>query len=128
MEVIERFLTKYEVDSKTDCWLWTGWKTSKGYGGFSLNGKDVGAHRVSYMLFKHDVDEKLSVLHTCDNPSCVNPDHLFLGTQQDNMLDKKSKGRSPKQENHYRWKGELASSNAIAARKYRSKLKSVKGI
>ena len=123
MTILKRFSKKYVIDPNTKCWLWIGWKNSKGYGGFHLNNKDVGAHRVSYKLFKKDFDETLFVLHKCDNSSCVNPDHLFLGTQQDNMVDKKTKGRSPKKECHYRWAGDSASPNTLASRKYRNKLK-----
>jgi hypothetical protein len=75
------------------CWLWTGTKWNTGYGYFRKNRKIQVAHRYMYALYKGTFDPKLHVLHTCDNPSCVNPEHLFLGTHTDNMKDMTSKGR-----------------------------------
>lgn len=95
----ERFNQKYEIDPKTGCWLWTKTVTNGGYGIIGvggLRGSMRPAHRVSWCLFHGDIPDGLHVLHRCDVPSCVNPDHLFLGTHQDNMNDKMSKGR---------WKG-----------------------
>lgn len=74
------------------CWLWVGYKHSQGYGRLKINGKMVLAHRVAYALSQGDPGE-LDVLHSCDNPACVNPDHLSLGTHQDNMDDMNAKGR-----------------------------------
>lgn len=89
---------------KTDsCWLWTGAQTWGGYGVIqsgSRKGKIVRAHRLSYVMHKGEFDEVLSVCHTCDNPPCVNPDHLFLGTRSDNMQDCSAKGRT--RGNNYR--------------------------
>lgn len=90
---IERFMGKVERIPMTDCWLWAGAARPNGYGIFFLNGKTIGAHRAAYVLFRGQFDEALHVCHKCDNPSCVNPDHLFLGTQKDNMLDMVRKGR-----------------------------------
>lgn len=84
---------------KTDsCWLWTGSKTSFGYGQMSFGPHDGSrrtwpAHKVSWMLHKGDIPDGLFVCHQCDNPPCVNPDHLFLGTAGDNTRDCISKGR-----------------------------------
>ena len=81
--------------NKTDtCWEWTGALDPK-YGLFRIGGKLFKAHRYSMMLAGHD-PAGLFVCHTCDNPKCVNPDHLFLGTNQDNMDDKVRKKRTPK--------------------------------
>jgi DNA-binding Xre family transcriptional regulator len=74
------------------CWLWTGAKDGCGYGRY---GNDA-AHRFSFALHKHEIEPGLCVMHTCDEPSCVNPDHLTLGTQADNMRDMASKGRGRK--------------------------------
>ncbi len=76
------------------CWVWKKATDRDGYGVLQgANGKQVRAHRVSYQLLVGEFDEKLMVLHRCDNPSCVNPDHLFLGTNMDNVKDKVTKGR-----------------------------------
>ncbi len=86
---MERFWSK--VDKSGDCWLWRGSVNPQGYGTFSFGGKSRGAHRVSYLLSKGEIGDGLCVCHTCDNPPCVNPDHLWLGTQADNMRDMGSK-------------------------------------
>ena len=78
-------------------WIWTGYCDSKGYGQFGLNGKVYYAHRVSMHLYKgFDLNSDELVLHKpeCNTPSCVNPDHLFLGTPADNSQDMVDKGRS----------------------------------
>lgn len=83
------------VDEK-GCWLWTACLTKWGYGSIRNNKTTELAHRVSYRLFNGDVPEELCVLHTCDVPGCVNPDHLFLGTNNDNVQDKVNKNRQSK--------------------------------
>lgn len=77
----------------TPCWTWTGYRFDDGYGGIMVNREYWRAHRYSWALRtgKHPAD--LQVLHHCDNPVCVNPDHLFLGTSKDNKLDCMGKGR-----------------------------------
>lgn len=86
-----RFINKLEIQPK-GCWLWRGAVSSHGYGSVGVAGKNWLAHRLSMKLFRVDPGD-MDVLHSCDNPLCVNPDHLFLGTHQDNMLDKEKKGR-----------------------------------
>lgn len=87
----ERFWAK--VNRSGLCWLWTGAKNNKGYGRIAVNRKSTLAHRVSYEL-AHEVKVGSSkVLHTCDVPACVNPAHLTIGTQKDNLMDMARKGR-----------------------------------
>ena len=94
----KRFWAK--VDKTKDCWEWTASKDGKGYGHFGVKGKMVVSHRVSWMLANGDIPENGCILHKCDNPLCVRPDHLFLGSQQDNMLDMSQKGRRSKGQKH----------------------------
>lgn len=79
------------------CWVWTGAKAPYGHGAFARGGKGraVGSHRFAYELMVEPIPNGLCVLHRCDNPCCVNPEHLFLGTQADNMYDAIAKGRVP---------------------------------
>jgi len=79
--------------SDSGCWEWVGSMDRNGYGSFSMNGKSMGAHRASWLLYEGDIPEGMLLCHKCDNPSCVNPGHLFLGTQSDNMRDAYNKGR-----------------------------------
>jgi hypothetical protein len=75
------------------CWTWSAAKDRDGYGWFKRAGKQVYAHRVSWTLHHGEIPAGLFVLHKCDNPSCVRPEHLFLGTNLDNVRDALSKGR-----------------------------------
>ena len=95
---IDRFHTKYKVMSN-GCWVWTAATATIGYGQFWAGYSTYG-HRFSYLIHKGDPGS-MSVCHTCDNPSCVNPDHLWLGTYADNNRDKVLKGRSLKGEKNH---------------------------
>lgn len=95
--VQERFWPKVDKTPEHgpwgDCWKWTASKVKGGYGQFGFQRKVMLAHRVSWELAYGKPPDDLWVLHRCDNPSCVNPSHLFLGTQQDNVRDMFEKGR-----------------------------------
>lgn len=90
----ERFHEKYCPEPNTGCWLWDRAATPGGYGHFSLEGRPESAHRASWRIYRGPIPTGLFVCHRCDTPSCVNPDHLFLGTGSDNIRDRHSKGRS----------------------------------
>ena len=86
------FENRFVIDPLTNCWNWIGPKHRQGYGYH----KQMMAHRYSYKYYKDDFNPTMCVCHKCDNPSCVNPDHLFLGTHKDNMQDMVKKNRCNK--------------------------------
>lgn len=97
MSDMERFMRKVERPANDDdCWIWRGARTHAGYGRCMVIGKPnaTTAHRVSFELFRGPIPSGHFVLHRCDNPSCVNPAHLFTGDHAANMLDMVEKGRS----------------------------------
>lgn len=99
---VSRFMRK--VTRGDGCWLWMGARCVAGYGRMGIGKKSVPAHRIAYLIAT-DVDPgDLCVLHRCDNPQCVRPDHLFLGTMTDNNLDMDAKGRRPTGERSHRSK------------------------
>lgn len=90
-----RFLEKIEFDALTGCWLWTGARHPQGYGFIKRkDGTQLRAHRVAYELAYGPIPPGLQVCHRCDNPRCVRPGHLFLGTARDNAADMVAKGRA----------------------------------
>lgn len=90
----QRFFESYVIDGSSLCWEWIGAKSRGGYGRLKIENRPVQAHRFSWMIHFGDIPKGMYVCHKCDNPSCVNPNHLFLGDQSDNMRDMSEKGRS----------------------------------
>jgi hypothetical protein len=98
--MIKPLIDRIQLDEQTGCWNWRGARTLKGYGQASFMGIKTTAHRLSaYLWLRHPLKDKKLILHKCDNPSCFNPKHLFIGTYLENSLDMVRKGR------HY--KGDL---------------------
>ncbi len=97
-ELLGRFLKK--IDRSGTCWEWQGCKTPDGYGRINIGGRVALAHRFMWEQTNGKIPTSLCVRHACDNPSCVNPKHLLVGTHADNMKDMSDRGRhvSPKGE------------------------------
>lgn len=93
LTVMERFDAKYIPEPNSGCWIWLGQPRAQGYGGFRHEGKRKLAHRASYEIHIGLIPSGLHVLHKCDVTACVNPDHLRLGTNNDNIADKFARGR-----------------------------------
>lgn len=96
-EAFEKYLKEAALNKHyklpSGCWMWSGSVGTDGYGKTKWKGKTIRAHRLVYMLTKGEIAEGLFVLHTCDKPDCVNPEHLWLGTHAENEADKDAKGR-----------------------------------
>lgn len=93
---IDRFWSKVDIKGPNECWDWNSYKHRQGYGVIKVNSKLLLAHRVSAELAGISIKDK--ICHSCDNPSCVNPNHLFAGTQKDNINDKINKQRQARGE------------------------------
>lgn len=89
-----RFEEKYTPEPMSGCWLWEAYCDKDGYGRFGIGGAAYRAHRVSWELHNGRIPDGMLVLHKCDVPECVNPDHLFLGSSADNISDMIAKGRA----------------------------------
>ena len=115
----ERFETKFSKAEDGDCWNWVASKDRHGYGMLWFDGRLQVSSRVAYQLYVGKIPSGLCILHHCDNPACVNPDHLFLGTQADNVQDCENKGRGvhPVGEKHARSK--LTSAQVVTIREKR---------
>src|SRR5947207_548479 len=92
----ERFDAKWTPEPFSGCWIWTGARSLNGYGVMGMPHINRNAHRISWEIHRGIIPNKICVLHRCDTPSCVNPDHLFLGSLKDNTRDMVKKGRDKK--------------------------------
>lgn len=123
--VQQRFDEKWTPEPFSGCWLWAACSRNQfGYGCFYLSGRDRVAHQVSWQIFRGDIPDGMRVLHHCDTPCCVNPHHLFLGSQSDNMNDCVSKGRLSK-EGELNGRSRLTSEQIYLIRTSTSSLKEV---
>lgn len=93
---VDRFWRHCDKKSESECWPWLGALKRDGYGAVTISGEHTRSHRLSWAINKGEIPLGLWVLHKCDNPKCVNPDHLFLGDTVANTADKVSKGRQAK--------------------------------
>lgn len=114
---IEHFWRHVLIPLDRDCcWMWLAYKSAQGYGQFRLSKAIQKAHRVSFEINIGPIPEGLFVCHSCDNPPCVNPDHLFLGTNWDNTHDKVLKGRAQRLQGESHGRSKLTSSDVIDIR------------
>lgn len=90
----DRFLEKVDLIPFTTCHIWNAYTDKNGYGKISIDHKPQLAHRVAYELFVGNIPQGMLILHSCDNPYCVNPDHLRVGTNAENMRDKGLRGKN----------------------------------
>jgi hypothetical protein len=102
--VEEKFWFYVKKGDNGECWEWTGFRDKDGYGKLRTGKTNTAAHRISWQMHNRRVPKGKLVLHRCNNPSCVNPHHLYIGTQVHNMRDRKLAGNCPTGENHHNCK------------------------
>ena len=115
-----RFETKVDIGKTNECWKWKASTLPAGYGRLWVNGKTVGAHRVSWEIYNGPIPVGRHVLHTCDNPTCVNPSHMFLGDWSENAADREAKGRGAPHDGERNSQCKLSTEDVIKIREMRS--------
>lgn len=117
IDVLPRsFWSKVQINPGNSCWEWTGCLNSKGYGCIGLNGKVRLAHRAMLEYLHGEIPPKMVGMHACDNPKCVRPSHLSIGTHQQNMADMRAKGRGKSVVGEQHHNQRVAPSDVIKAR------------
>lgn len=111
---MKRFWDK--VQKGPDCWEWQGFISQDGYGETSYKSKTIRAHRLSWILERGDIPNGLCVLHACDNRKCVNPEHLFLGTREENCQDMRNKNRHVIPVGSHNGKSKLSEEQVVSIR------------
>lgn len=111
-----RFWKKVVMLDSKECWMWTAYKNEGGYGSFGMDRKMHLAHRISWQIANGPIPDGMCVCHTCDNPACVNPNHLWLGTNADNSDDKVTKSRQHRPLGRANGRAKIGQADVIAIR------------
>lgn len=125
IDLKERLSSHIKINPETQCWEWQGSKRN-GYGRMIVGSrtdktrKSQSAHRISYEIYHGEIPDGMEVCHKCDNPCCVNPSHLFIGTRQDNINDRERKGRNKLQYGSKNGRSKLNESQVVEIREKRN--------
>ena len=116
----DKFWSKVKIGNSDECWEWQRGRDKNGYGKFTAMRIQMKSHRVAWALARGKIPDGLLVLHKCDNPPCVNVNHLYLGTWQDNMDDKVSRGRAYSPQGEKQWASKLTTEDVLKIRQLQS--------